>query len=363
MFELIFIIVIGLYFIQSLIFVIGTQKTFPKINANELPTASVIVACRNEEHNILRCLSALNELDYPEGKLEIIIVDDNSTDRTGNLIDDYIKDKTRFKKIITKKEIGKLKGKTNALANAIEIAKGEIILTTDADCAVDKNWAKTLVSYYQPDVAVVNGFTSQKFDGHFTGMQNLDFLYLLTVSSGTINLKKPLSSMGNNMSYRKSVYDEVGGYENIPFSVTEDFNLLIAINELKKYKIIYPMDSEGMVVSNPGKSIAELYHQKKRWAVGGLKAPLVGFFVVGTGFLTHLMILLTPFFFSSSAIILILFKLLIDFQLLYFVTKKLNNEKAMKYFFTFQLYYILYVVVLPIAVLLSKKVIWKGREY
>jgi cellulose synthase/poly-beta-1,6-N-acetylglucosamine synthase-like glycosyltransferase len=363
MFELIFAIVIGLYFIQSLIFIIGIQKTFPKIDTNKLPSASVIVACRNEENYILRCLSALNELEYPEGKLEIIIVDDNSTDRTGVIIDEFIADKPLFRKIITKKEIGKLKGKTNALANAVEIANGEIILTTDADCAVSKNWAKTIVSYYQKDVAVVNGFTSQETKDYFTGMQNLDFLYLLTVSSGTINLKKPLSCMGNNMSYRKSVYTEVGGYESIPFSVTEDFNLLMAIHELKKYKIIYPFDNEGMVVSKPCKSIVELYNQKKRWAVGGLKAPLVGFVVVGTGFLTHTMILLSPFFFSSSAFILIFFKLLIDFQLLYFVTKKLRNEKSMKYFFQFQLYYLLYVIMLPISVLLSQKVVWKGREY
>lgn len=363
MFELIFLIVIVIYSIQSIVFVIGTQKKFKQLNDDKLPTASVIVACRNEEANIERCLIALDNLIYPDNKLEIIIVDDRSTDRTGEIIDKFIEGKPRFTKITTRKEIGKLKGKTNALANALDIAKGEIILTTDADCAASPTWAKTLASYYLKDVAIVNGFTPQFANSHFTGMQNLDFLYLLTVSSGTINLNFPLSCIGNNMSYRKAVYDEVGGYESIPFSVTEDFNLMMAIHKLKKYKIIYPLDENSKVESLACPDIKSMYRQKKRWAVGGLKAPLVGFMVVATGFLAHLGILLSPFFLSSELLMMIFFKVLIDFQILYHISKKLSIQSSMKYFLTFELFYIVYVVILPFTILFNRKVIWKGREY
>ena len=151
MFETLFLIFVGLYFIQSVIFMIGASKKFPQISEPNFPIVSVIVAARNEEENIHRCLVSLDKQIYPDGKLEIIIVDDHSNDSTGKIIDEFIAGKNRFKKIVTNKQIGHLKGKTNALANAIEISKGEVILTTDADCEASPEWVYTTASYYQKE--------------------------------------------------------------------------------------------------------------------------------------------------------------------------------------------------------------------
>jgi cellulose synthase/poly-beta-1,6-N-acetylglucosamine synthase-like glycosyltransferase len=300
---------------------------------------------------------------YPDDKLEIIIVDDRSTDNTGKIIEEFIYNKIRFKKIVTSKEIGKLKGKTNALANAVEISAGEIILTTDADCIVEPEWVYRTASYYQKDVAMVNGFTNQDAFNNFSGLQAIDFIYLLTVASGAVNLGFPISCIGNNMSYRKSVYKETGGYENLPFSVTEDSLLLHAINRLKKYKIIYPLDKDSLVTSAPCSTLRELYRQKKRWSIGGLDVPLYSFFLMGTAFFANLCLLLTPLFFTPVWLYLAVFKIAIDFFLLYPVHKELSITKNLRYFFSFELYYIIYAVVIPFVVLFSRKVIWKNREY
>lgn len=370
MFEIIFLIVICGYFFQSLLFAIGTSKKFPKIPESKLPTVTVIVAARDEEKNILRCLNSLNNLNYPDDKLEIIIVDDQSTDKTGELIDEFISSKKipaclpgRFKKIITKKEIGRLKGKTNALANGLEIAKNEIICTTDADCEVGPDWVKTIGSYYKEDVGMVNGITTQLAFNGFSGMQSLDFIYLLIVASGTINLGKPISCIGNNMSYRKKAYIETGGYENLPFSVTEDFNLMMAIHKLKKYKIIYPVDKGSLVTTQPCADIKSLTRQKKRWGVGGLGVPLSGFLIMANGFLSYVGILLVPFFYTPVCLYLVALKLLLDFLVIYPVLRILGITKNLKYFFHFQFYYTIYVIALPFMVLFSRKVIWKERTY
>ncbi len=363
MFEIIFLVVLSGYFIQSVIFIIGTSKRFPKIKEEELLPATVVVAARNEEDNILRCLNSLNNLIYPEGKLEIILVDDKSTDATSEIIDKFISDKPKFKKIVTKKEIGMLKGKTNALANGIEIASGEIILTTDADCEVHPLWVKTTASYYKEDIGAVNGFTTQQAFNGFSGMQAIDFIYLLTVAAGTINLKQPISCIGNNMSYRKKAYEEVGGYANLPFSVTEDFNLLWSIYCLGKYKIILPLDKDSLITSKPCNDFKSLFRQKKRWAVGGLEVPFRGYLVMAWGFLTNLCILLTPLFFSPVWLYLAVFKFAIDFFVLYFIHQKLELTKNLKYFLHFQIYYLVYVVALPFILAINRKVIWKGREY
>lgn len=363
MFEIIFLSVICGYFIHSAIFIIGASKKFPIIDEENLPSVSVIVAARNEDDKILKCIESLDALVFPENKIEIIIIDDQSTDKTGEIVDDFIRGKSKFKKIIAEKEIGRLRGKTNALANAIEIAKNEVILTTDADCIVKPTWAIKTASYYKGDVGMVNGITAQLAFSSFSGMQSLDFIYLLTVAASTINLGNPISCIGNNMSFRKKAYKDAGGYENLPFSVTEDFNLLMAISKLKKYKIIYPVDSDTLVTSLPCSDVKSLYRQKKRWAVGGLGVPYSGFIILANGFLAYLGILLTPFFYSPLCLYLIVLKLFLDVMVFYPVLKNLGLIKNFKYFLHYQLYSTFYVIVLPFTVLFSRKVIWKERKY
>lgn len=363
MFEILFLAAVSIYFIQSVIFIIGINKKFKKIEDENLPNISVIVAARNEEDNIQTCMKSLDNLVYPEGRIEIIIVDDHSTDNTNQIVKEFISDKPKFKCVVPSKAIGSLKGKANAIANAIETAEGEVILTTDADCIVSPYWAKTLASYYQPDVAMVCGYTNQQENKPFKAMQSLDFIYLLGVAAGSMNLNKPLSCIGNNMSYRKSVYQEIGGYESLPFSVTEDFNLLMKIHSLKKYKIIYPLDAKGLVTSQACDSLKSLYWQKKRWGVGGLDSDFTGFSVMGSGFAAHVFMLLTPVFFSLQALYLFIFKVIIDYLFLLFLYKSLKFKLKIKNFISFEVYFLIYVILLPITLLFSRKVKWKGREY
>ncbi len=363
MFEIVFFTALTFYFLQTVLFIIGVNKKFNRIADDDLPLVSVIVAARNEEENILECLRSLNELVYPEKKIEIIIVDDHSTDKTSEIIKSYVRDKQKFKMIVPKENLKALKGKANAIANAIKIAKGDVILTTDADCTVNPLWTKTLASYYENDVAMVCGFTNQSSLNAFHEMQSIDFIFLLSVASGTMNLGKPLSCIGNNMSYRKNVYHEVGGYENIPFSVTEDFQILMAIHKLKKYKIIYPLEMDGLVTSKPCAGAKALYWQKKRWGVGGLNSDLAGFGVMASAFLVHLGILTAPFIFTANLLYGIAFKFFIDYFFMRDIHKRLNIKMTMKGFLAFEIYYVFYVVALPILLIFDKRVKWKGREY
>ena len=364
MFEIIFLILVSGYFIISALLIVGTKKIFPQLPEDKLPSVSIIVAARNEQENILACLESLDKLIYPEGKLEIIIIDDASTDSTLKLASDFIHGRRKFRIVhLQEDDQSLLRGKVRAMSEGINIASGEIILTTDADCAVNPLWAKTIASYYKEDIGVVNGFTSQKVDGTFSGMQAIDFVYLLFISAGTINLGKPVSCIGNNMSFRKKAYDEVGGFENLPFSVTEDFLLLNSIHKIKKFKAIYPLNKNSLVISKPAVNLIEIYRQKKRWAVGGIDAPPLGLFLMVWAFLTNIFLLATPFFFSAAWIYLLIFKISIDLFVLYPVHQKLGLQKNLKYFLVFEIYYILYVIFLPLTILFCREVIWKGRKY
>ena len=343
--------------------VIGIRKNFNKLADDDLPSISIIVAARNEEDNILECMQSLEKLIYPSGKMEIILVNDHSNDATGGIIETFIKDKPQFKYLIPSEAIVSRGGKANAIANAIRIASGKVILTTDADCTVLPTWAKSIAQYYTDNVAIVCGYTTQVDKDSFGAMQAIDFIYLLEVAAGTINLGKPLSCIGNNMSYRKDVYEEVGGYEGIPFSVTEDSRLMVSIDELKKYRIIYPLEEQALVTSKPCSTFKELYRQKKRWGAGGKESGLIGYAVMGSGFLSHIAILLIPFFFSMVSIYLLLFKLVIDYYFILPVYQRLKLKLNFKHFLVFEMYFVIYVVLLPFIVLFDKKVQWKGREF
>ena len=275
----------------------------------------------------------------------------------------FIKDKPKFKYIIPNESIGSLKGKTNALANAIKISCGEIILTTDADCIVSPEWVKTHASYYSDNVGFVGGFTTQQDQNSFAGMQAIDFVYLLTVAAGSLNFGKPLSCIGNNMSYRKSVYKKIGGYEGLHFSVTEDFNLLMAIHDLKEYKIIYPLDVGALVTSKACPDWKTLYWQKKRWGVGGMKSDLFGYSVMVWGYIVHAAMVLLPFFFSMTGLYLSIFKICIDYFFVKPVFNKLNLRMKFSHFIAFEIYFIIYVLVLPFIVLPNREVKWKGRTF
>ena len=362
--TIIFLLAMALYFTQIVIFGIGAKKQFPKIKEeDELPVATIIVAARNEEKNILSCLESLNELEYPEGKLEIIIVNDQSTDNTGTIINDFISGKPKFKTIIPAGSIGKLKGKTNALANAIKIAQGEIILTTDADCSVPKKWAKTTASYFTKDVGMVCGFTIQQGKSPFDEMQGIDFMFLLGLAAGAMNYGKPMNCIGNNMAYRKTAYEATGGYENIPFSITEDSKLLTCIHNLKKYKIVFPMDPEMLVHSKPLQTMKEIFWQKKRWGVGGMDSEIYGFATLASGYVAKICMLLTPFFFAPPTFYLSLFKVCVDYFYVKEIYKKFNLELRFRNFAAFEIYFIIYVLLLPFVVLPNRKVVWKGREF
>jgi len=123
------------------------------------------------------------------------------------------------------------------------------------------------------------------------------------------------------------------------------------------------LNRDSLVISKPASSFGELFNQKKRWAVGGIDTPPIGIGLMLWSFLTNLFLLLTPIFFSASRLYLVIFKIAIDLFVLIPVHQRLGLQKNLKYFLVFEIYYILYVIFLPLTIVFNRKVIWKGRKY
>ena len=124
-----------------------------------LPNVSVVVAARNEEDHIQHLINDLISQEYPIDKLEVIIVNDRSTDDTAMILDDASSNYA-FIKIITIDKVPKdMTPKKNALTKGIENAVGEIIVLTDADCRVGKLWVSSMTYSVMNTEGISIGFS------------------------------------------------------------------------------------------------------------------------------------------------------------------------------------------------------------
>jgi cellulose synthase/poly-beta-1,6-N-acetylglucosamine synthase-like glycosyltransferase len=362
-FQTFLFIVTILYLCQAGIFLIGLRRNRDKLQSSANLSVSVIIAARNEESNLYDCLESVTKQTYSLSLYEIIVIDDGSTDGTEMIYNDFIKRYSNIKSIRVKNDTI-IRGKANALAQGIEAATGEIILITDADCTVPRTWVEQTAKRYDPGVGLIGGFTLQKSATPFEGMQSLDWTFILGMAAATAGLGHPLGSIGNNLSFRRSAYDQVGGYRKLKFSVTEDYTVVQAIVGSHKWKYLYPIDLKHLVESKACPDFQSLIHQKHRWGKGGLDMKPVGFAIMIIGFFMHLSPFIMLFWGGVlQAALALMIKFIADYIFLYQILHRLERKEDLRWFYWFEIYFIIYVLLLPFFVFFGGKVKWKGREF
>ncbi|MEM7038037.1 MAG: glycosyltransferase, partial [Bacteroidota bacterium] len=190
------------------------------------PFVSVIVPARNEAANIAACVKAVMAQDYPAARFELIVVNDHSEDATRDLAEEAAGIAGNFRVLDLEKAQG-VAYKKAAVAAGIAAAKGEIILTTDADCTMGPGWISAMVAQFRPEVGMVSGpvlLESETTFGHF---QALEFMGLIAVGAGAIEAGTPNMCNGANLAYRKAVFEEVGGFAGIDHIASGDDELLM----------------------------------------------------------------------------------------------------------------------------------------
>lgn len=356
------------YFILHLIFLTGLLKSGrlkKSVSENNL-RVSVIVAAKNEKDNIVNCISSLREIDYPDDMYEVILVNDNSSDNTYELMKDASAGKNNFFVINSSDPpTGNLKGKANAIDTAIKMCKGDVIVSTDADCIVRPDWLSEISSYYDEKTGMVCGFTCiMTGESWFYKLQNLDWMYLLSLASSSSGLNMILSCIGNNLSFTKSSYLEVGGYESINFSVTEDLALMRKINSSKKFIIKFPLSKNALVNTLPCINLKELFSQKRRWFRGGTGINFLGY-ITGVELYSMNLILVAGLFFLNIKffLVIIFIKTLSELMLMIFTLNRFKMTDLLVYYPFYMLYMAFYGILLPITFIFGTKINWKGQKF
>jgi 1,2-diacylglycerol 3-beta-glucosyltransferase len=364
-FVLLLLLLAAGYACGILFFAVGASLARYPYNRAARLRVSVVIAARNEEQNIRRCLDAIAHLRYPRELLEVILVNDRSTDGTAAIVREYAARLSFLKLLNAGPAGGHLDGKANALSQGIAISTGDIIMMTDADCAVPAGWVDETVKYYTDDsVGIVPGFTAIRATRLFEAMQTLDWFALFSVAAGSNRLGFPITAVGNNLSVRKAAYDAVGGYEGIPFSITEDYALFHAVTATTPYKARFPLDPSALVESEPCTTWRDLYRQRQRWFTGGRNMNIQSIAVFGTAWLFHACIIAGLILYPlSSVLVPIGLKLFVDFALCLPALFTFRRWELLPAFPVYEFYYFLYVLIFPVIVLTGGTVVWKERSF
>lgn len=334
---------------------------------------SVIIPARNEQDNITNCILSIMQNNYPADQLEIIVIDDHSTDNTSDHVKELQQKYLQLKLIdLSKRVPGKLNSyKKKAIEIGIEESSHDWIVTTDADCFVSKNWLWSINNFIsKKNYSFIAAPVKYKNDNSFVSIfQSLDFLSLQGITAASVSAGFHSMCNGANIAYRKEVFKEVGGFKGVDKIASGDDMLLMGkIKKRYPAQVGYLFNNEAIVSTAPMSTWKDFFNQRIRWASKAThyKDNRI-FLVLLLVYLLNLFLLLLPitFFWNNDLwkwwLILLMIKAISEFFFMLPVAKFFGEKKLMKWFFIMQPVHLFYIVV---AGWLGKfgSYQWKGRK-
>ena len=368
MFLLGLIILVILFFYALLIirYAFGWSKIKRIPKGQFFPNVSVVIAMRNEEDQINDLIAGLQSQIYPKDKLEFILVNDHSSDNTLSLLEKYALTNL---KILDMPE-GEY-GKKDAISMAVSIARGEIILASDADCGFSPNWVHSMVSYFINDnVKLVSGpvvFNSK--EGVFQSLQALEFASLIGSGAGAIGINNAIFCNGANMAYRKEVFLEVNSFGNDSVVSGDDVFLLHSVKAKCANSIVFAKEEKAIVNTNSLQTFRDFVNQRKRWAAKAsrykdIESIYVSYLVFFTNAALIFLFVMLFFdvFFLYLFVIFYAIKFFVDQLLLYPTLTFLNRKYLIKWIFPFEFFYSFYIILI-VFFSFTRNFEWKGRMH
>ena len=223
---------------------------------------SVIVPFRNESKNLPTLINSYNRLNQEGLTIEIIFVNDHSTDDFRQLFRQL---KSSYKLVELPNE---LSGKKAAITLGVQEASGDIIVTTDADCEVRLNWLQVIHRYFQDSmVNMVFGGVTFRLGGFFDQLQLIEFAPLIGTGAASLSIGQPFMCNGANLAFRKACFNRVNGYQgNEHIASGDDEFLLIKFKKELEGKILFVKESEAVVKTSAAPDIHTFFNQRKRWS-------------------------------------------------------------------------------------------------
>ncbi len=233
------------------------------------PAVSILIPARNEELVIGKLLQRITALTYPKDKLEVLVINDGSTDKTGKIADEFAK-MFGFVKVVHRSLEEGGKGKPDALNQGLKYASGEIVLCFDADYYPQLDIVEKLVAYFiDPEVGAVQGRVTvlnesaslvsrlvalERIGGYRVDQLARDDLRLIPQYGGTVG------------GFRRSLLESLGGWDSNVLAEDTDLTFRVV---LAGYKVRYVNEAE--CYEEAVESWRAYWRQRTRWAKGHMQ--------------------------------------------------------------------------------------------
>jgi len=369
MMILVFFISIGLSigYIYLLQWITDGWEAIGSYKSENFPVkVSIIVAARNEESSISDCLSSIFNNHYSENLLEVIVVDDQSEDRTSEIV------KSQFPQVKLLRTNSK-KGKKAAIQLAANQAVGELLLFTDADCTVPSKWIETIVANYDPELIdfIAAPIQIDLEDTNLSRFQYLDVAATMAVTANGIHRKSYYSANGANMAVNRLKFLDL-------YQIRKDDDIasgddMFTIQYLAKQdpsKIIFVRSLDATVITKGEENLMGLISQRRRWAGKSRHYPekniilVQGYvFLLVSAILGNIVLgLMTDGLGVFTAVMMLFIKVTMDYLFLSHLCKFYGKKEATKKYLISAASYNVYILLAGLVAILPGKYVWKGRS-
>lgn len=258
----------GAFMIGSMLYEIKFGRTKKLRDAAELPTMSIIIPAHNEGKGVLNAVDSVLQSDYPRKKLQIIVIDDGSSDNTLSILHVHNQTYGNAFTVLTQKN----QGKAHALNNAMQYVTGELVMGLDADSTVQPDALRLAAGYFSdPGVsAMCANIRIRRTDSLLNYIQHVEYLisWQMKRAFTVYNIEYIVGGIGSVFRYKD--IKKVGLYDTDTF--VEDMDLTLKLLKLgnKKHRIVFASDvictTEAVV------TVKDLFKQRYRWRFGHLQA-------------------------------------------------------------------------------------------
>jgi glycosyltransferase involved in cell wall biosynthesis len=366
-------IIFGVFYfimISSFIFGIFFPKKNLPYNHNQFSEKSVfisvIIPFKNEEKNLVDLISGLKTQSLSSDLFEVIFVNDFSDDSSAKILANLILGIENFKIINSKYRTGK----KNAVGEGIENSKGNLIVTTDADCEHGKMWLEKIYNFYidfKPKMII--GPVKLTGETLFEKFQSLEYMSLSASTEGAANIKQAFMCSAANLAFEKVIYNECNNLYKEKYESGDDVFLLHKIKKKYRNDILFLNSKDAIVYTKAEKKLKGFINQRKRWAskAKGYKdsdaviiSLIVAIFNINIILFAILTAIHTSFLFTFTIVFLL--KIIPDFIILNKKSKFYNSGKLMKLFLPFSIIYPFYISSISILSIFSNKLNWKSKK-
>lgn len=232
---------------------------------------SVLIPARNEAENIAACIRSVLACRYPRHLLEIIVVDDHSTDATFQIAATFQEENVRCIRLsdYLPKHQPVNAYKKKAIETGASLASGTLLVTTDADCSVPEAWLECMAAAYERDqpVMIAGPVVFRREKKFVQAFQALDFLSMQGITASVHALRIGNMCNGANLGFTREAFLQVDGYSDVDHLASgDDYLLMMKMQRSFPGKIIYLKTPEAIVTTAAQPDWRSFMQQRIRWA-------------------------------------------------------------------------------------------------